>query len=149
MLAADIGALCRSPTCPLTILAMSLYNGALGGYAYYGPKAARDVFQLGPETGDLLFGVITVATGVGLSTLQWHSRSSLAPRVYKLMVAGICVIGHRRVRVDGVGETGNWQPFVCRLRMPPGWSLRLIRRQPPDLIPPSPTCPLLQACWAR
>ena len=63
MLAADVGALCRNPTCPLTILAMSLYNGALGGYAYYGPKAARDVFKLGPETGDLLFGVITVATG--------------------------------------------------------------------------------------
>jgi hypothetical protein len=63
VLAADLRALCRHPTCPLTMLAMALYNGALGGFAYFGPKAARDVFVLDPQAGDLLFGAITVATG--------------------------------------------------------------------------------------
>ena len=36
----------------------------LGAYAYMGPKAGRDVFSLAPEKADLIFGIMTVITGV-------------------------------------------------------------------------------------
>ncbi|PSC68467.1 putative sphingolipid transporter spinster-like protein 2 [Micractinium conductrix] len=67
-LAADCRQLARSPVALLTILALSVYNGALGCYAFYGPKAARDIFALPPQKADLLFGGVTVVTGV-LGTL--------------------------------------------------------------------------------
>ncbi len=37
------------------------YTGAL---AYLGPKAGRDVFSISGETADLVFGAVTVLTGV-------------------------------------------------------------------------------------
>ena len=57
--AADLGRLCSSRVCVLSIAALSLYNGALGCYSFYGPKAARDIFKLPGKTADLLFGGIT------------------------------------------------------------------------------------------
>lgn len=41
-----------------------LCTGVLGAYAYMGPKAGRDIFSLAPEKADLIFGVMTVITGV-------------------------------------------------------------------------------------
>ncbi|KAL4434613.1 hypothetical protein ABPG77_002736 [Micractinium sp. CCAP 211/92] len=64
LLAADCRLLARSPVAVLTILALSVYNGALGCYAFYGPKAARDIFHLPAQKADLLFGGVTVLTGV-------------------------------------------------------------------------------------
>ncbi len=56
----------------LTILALSVYNGALGCYAFYGPKAARDIFHLPAQKADLLFGGVTggcLLLGQGLEVL--------------------------------------------------------------------------------
>ena len=36
----------------------------IGALAYLGPKAGRDVFSISGETADLIFGAITVLTGV-------------------------------------------------------------------------------------
>jgi hypothetical protein len=36
----------------------------IGALAYLGPKAGRDVFGISGETADLVFGAVTVATGV-------------------------------------------------------------------------------------
>lgn len=80
-LLADCRALLASPVCLLAILALSVYNGALGCYAFYGPKAARDIFQLPPETADLLFGGITVATGVAGTLSGGLALDALGPSV--------------------------------------------------------------------
>ena len=50
--------------------AMLLMDGAapgaafIGALAYLGPKAGRDVFGISGETADLVFGAVTVVTGV-------------------------------------------------------------------------------------
>ena len=36
----------------------------LGAFAYYGPKAGREVFDLKAADADVLFGAVTVTTGV-------------------------------------------------------------------------------------
>ena len=36
----------------------------IGALAYLGPKAGRDVFSISGETADLVFGAVTVLTGV-------------------------------------------------------------------------------------
>lgn len=36
----------------------------IGAIAYLGPKAGRDVFGISGETADLVFGAVTVLTGV-------------------------------------------------------------------------------------
>ncbi len=38
--------------------------GVIGAYAYLGPKAGRDTFRIPGEAADLMFGGVTVATGV-------------------------------------------------------------------------------------
>lgn len=80
-LLADCRGLLASPVCLLVILALSVYNGALGCYAFYGPKAARDIFSLPPETADLLFGGITVATGVAGTLSGGVALDALGPSV--------------------------------------------------------------------
>lgn len=65
---ADCRELAASRVCISTMLALAAYNGSLGCYAFFGPKAARAIFDLPSETADLLFGGITVLTGV-LGTL--------------------------------------------------------------------------------
>lgn len=47
---------------------MTVYTAVLGAFAFYGPKAGRDVFNISPARADLTFGAITVLTGV-LGTL--------------------------------------------------------------------------------
>ena len=38
--------------------------GVLGAYAYLGPKAGREIFNLQSEQADVTFGAVTVLTGV-------------------------------------------------------------------------------------
>ena len=38
--------------------------GVLGAYAYLGPKAGREIFNLASEQADVTFGAVTVLTGV-------------------------------------------------------------------------------------
>lgn len=45
-------------------MALAWPAGVIGAYAYLGPKAGRDVFDLKPETADIAFGIVTVLTGV-------------------------------------------------------------------------------------
>jgi MFS transporter, Spinster family, sphingosine-1-phosphate transporter len=49
-------------------VAATVYTAVLGALAFYGPKAGRDIFGIAPETADLAFGAVTVATGT-LGTL--------------------------------------------------------------------------------
>lgn len=42
---------------------MTFYTAVLGTFAFYGPKAGREVFNIQPERADLTFGAITVLTG--------------------------------------------------------------------------------------
>mmetsp|Transcript_10894 Transcript_10894/g.32645 ORF Transcript_10894/g.32645 Transcript_10894/m.32645 type:complete len:526 (-) Transcript_10894:2458-4035(-) len=60
----DLAILFRHPVYVVTIGATAVYTGVLGAYAYMGPKAGRDIFSLAPEKADLIFGVMTVITGV-------------------------------------------------------------------------------------
>lgn len=78
LLAADCRLLARSPVAMLTILALSAYNGALGCYAFYGPKAARDLFSLPAKKADLLFGGVTGGQGGGRGTrvLRWAEQQA-------------------------------------------------------------------------
>ena len=41
-----------------------LVAGVLGAYAYLGPKAGREIFNLPSEQADVTFGAVTVLTGV-------------------------------------------------------------------------------------
>jgi MFS family permease len=41
-----------------------LYTAVLGVYAFWGPKAGKRIFDLAGETADLVFGGVTVITGV-------------------------------------------------------------------------------------
>ncbi|KAL4448931.1 hypothetical protein ABPG77_007648 [Micractinium sp. CCAP 211/92] len=65
---ADTGVLLRHPVYLWAVGGMTFYTAVLGGFAFYGPKAGRDVFNVAPERADLTFGAITVLTGV-LGTL--------------------------------------------------------------------------------
>ncbi|KAL4856758.1 putative sphingolipid transporter spinster 2 [Chlorella vulgaris] len=97
-LLADCKALAASPVCLATLLALSAYNGALGCYAFYGPKAARDIFQLAPQTADLLFGGITVLTGVLGTLCGGLALDAMGPSVHNALllctggVAAGCVL---------------------------------------------------------
>jgi hypothetical protein len=53
-----------------------LYTAVLGVYAFWGPKAGKAIYGLQGETADLVFGCVTVVTGVAGSligglTLDW------------------------------------------------------------------------------
>ncbi len=62
-----------------------MYTAVLGTFAFYGPKAGRDVFDIAPERADLTFGAITALTGA------WEGAGALAG----LVVGGAGVL-HRR-----------------------------------------------------
>lgn len=103
-LLADCKALAASPVCLATLLALSAYNGALGCYAFYGPKAARDIFQLAPQTADLLFGGITVLTGVLGTLCGGLALDAIGPSVHNALL--LCT---------GVRHTAAHPPLVlCR-----------------------------------
>jgi len=63
-----IGIILRLPALVFTMLALACLNGSLGGFSFYGPKAAKSIFHLKSSTADLLFGASTVFTGI-LGTL--------------------------------------------------------------------------------
>ncbi|GAB4820150.1 hypothetical protein N2152v2_007196 [Parachlorella kessleri] len=61
---ADLATLGRHSVYVLAVGGMTCYTAVLGTFAFYGPKAGRDVFEIEPEVADLAFGAITVLTGV-------------------------------------------------------------------------------------
>lgn len=60
----DLRQLAALPVVALAMLGAAMFNGALGGFSFYGPKAARALFSLDPGAADLLFGAVTVVMGV-------------------------------------------------------------------------------------
>eukprot|EP00890_Picochlorum_soloecismus_P002115 jgi/Picsp_1/2904/NSC_01129-R1_protein spinster homolog 1-like len=65
----DVVDLCRYPLFLFTTLGMTCYTAVIGSYAFYGPLAGKDAFHVEPKSADMLFGVITVITGI-LGTLS-------------------------------------------------------------------------------
>ena len=59
-----VGTIMRIPAVVCAMLALACFNGALGGFSFYGSKAAKNIFDLDSSTADLLFGGATVITGV-------------------------------------------------------------------------------------
>jgi len=64
----DVKDLCRYPLFLFTTLGMTCYTAVIGSYAFYGPQAGKDAFHVEPKAADMLFGGITVITGI-LGTL--------------------------------------------------------------------------------
>ncbi len=60
----DVGAVLSSSIWLCMGAAYALYEGALGTYAYFGPKAVVQLFGVAPETADVLFGGLTVLSGI-------------------------------------------------------------------------------------
>ncbi|KAI7845461.1 hypothetical protein COHA_001011 [Chlorella ohadii] len=71
-IASDVALLLRHPVYIWTVAGMTVYTAVLGAFAFYGPKAGRDVFAIAPERADITFGAITVLTGT-LGTLAGGS----------------------------------------------------------------------------
>ncbi|PRW32913.1 putative sphingolipid transporter spinster-like protein 2 [Chlorella sorokiniana] len=71
-IASDVALLLRHPVYVWTVAGMTVYTAVLGAFAFYGPKAGRDVFAIAPERADITFGAITVLTGT-LGTLAGGS----------------------------------------------------------------------------
>lgn len=78
--AADLALLVRHPVYLWTVAGQTVYAAVLGAFAFYGPKAGRDVFGIAPETADIAFGAITVLTGAwaGCGLCSPCRRCSLA-----------------------------------------------------------------------
>jgi MFS family permease len=64
----DMRQLLKAPVYMCVCASMACSTAVLGSLSFYGPQAAKDVFQMPPRTIDISFGGITVATGV-LGTL--------------------------------------------------------------------------------
>ncbi|KDD76841.1 major facilitator superfamily protein [Helicosporidium sp. ATCC 50920] len=58
------GTLLQLPVFLSVLVGMTGMTCVLGTFAYYGPKAAREVFQVPPERADLSFGAVTIVTGI-------------------------------------------------------------------------------------
>jgi hypothetical protein len=46
------------------VVAYTLYTAVLGVYAFWGPKAGKRIYHMSGETADLVFGGVTVITGI-------------------------------------------------------------------------------------
>jgi len=54
----------RHPVWVLMVAAYTMYCSVIGAYAFWGPKAGREMYGLKGTTADLYFGGVTVITGV-------------------------------------------------------------------------------------
>lgn len=67
-----------------------LLAGVLGAFAYLGPKAGREVFNLEPEKADLTFGAITVVTGVAGTLLGGVLLDAIGSTMpHALLICGV------------------------------------------------------------
>lgn len=67
----DLRTLCTLPVYVLVVAGMTGMTSVLGTFAYYGPKAGRELFGISPQRADLSFGAVTVATGAGRFGRRW------------------------------------------------------------------------------
>lgn len=54
----------RHRTFSLITAALTCYTGVIGSYAFFGPQAAKNMFDVSSETTDIAFSVMTVTTGI-------------------------------------------------------------------------------------
>ena len=64
----DVKYLLKSHVYSLVVAGMTCYTAVIGSYAFYGPQAGKDAFDVPPKKADVSFGIITVITGI-LGTL--------------------------------------------------------------------------------
>eukprot|EP00891_Asterochloris_glomerata_P005956 jgi/Astpho2/5956/Aster-02438 len=60
----DVKVMMSQPIFVLNLLAYCPVQGAFGAYTYWGPQAARELFNLQGDSVDLTFGVVTILTGI-------------------------------------------------------------------------------------
>lgn len=60
----DVVETCSHRVYLYTVASASIYTGVLGFYSYWGPKAGKALFGMQQESADLVFGALTVLTGV-------------------------------------------------------------------------------------
>jgi len=82
--------LCRFPVFLLNTLGGVMWTANVGALAFWGPKAARQLFNLGPEWVDLLFGALTAASSV-CGTLAGAAVSDLLGSTLRrsMLVCGV------------------------------------------------------------
>ena len=54
----------RHRTFSLVTAALTCYTGVIGSYAFFGPQAAKNMFDVSSEVTDVAFSVMTVTTGI-------------------------------------------------------------------------------------
>ena len=82
-----------------SILAIAMLNGSIGGFSFYGPKAAKEIFKLPAGAADTLFGIVTVIMGTigtmcGGVILDYYGanvRVSLVVCVIGLFLAAVAI----------------------------------------------------------
>jgi hypothetical protein len=83
------------PTWLATCGAYTLFTSVLGVFAFWGPKAGKRIFAMGDQSSDLVFGAVTVATGVLGSAGGGLALDLLGPtlRNASLLCATSCLVG--------------------------------------------------------
>ncbi|KAG7666643.1 putative sphingolipid transporter spinster-like protein 2 [Nannochloris sp. 'desiccata'] len=81
----------RLPALVLTMLALVCLNGSLGGFSFYGSKAAKSIFNLKSSTADLLFGGSTVITGIVGTLLGGMLLDLMGSNVKSALL--LCILG--------------------------------------------------------
>jgi hypothetical protein len=79
----------------VTCVAYTLYTAVLGVFAFWGPKAGRRIFGMESEASDLIFGAVTVLTGVLGSAGGGMALDGMGPslRNASLVCACSCLAG--------------------------------------------------------
>uniref|UniRef100_A0A061REG6 Mfs general substrate transporter n=1 Tax=Tetraselmis sp. GSL018 TaxID=582737 RepID=A0A061REG6_9CHLO len=84
---------CKHRVFVMNALGQTLWTATVGALAYWGPKAARELFGLGPEWVDLLFGGLTAVTSIA-GTLAGAALSDyLGSSLRRSMVVSGAVTG--------------------------------------------------------
>jgi MFS family permease len=72
----------------LTTLGMTCYTAVIGSYAFYGPQASKNVFNVSSETTDISFSVMTVLTGILGTFLGGHVLDVIGSSLRNGMLLG-------------------------------------------------------------
>jgi len=86
-----VGIILRLPAVVLTMLALACLNGSLGGFSFYGSKAAKSIFHLKSNTADLLFGGSTVFSGILGTVLGGVLLDLMGSNVKSALL--LCIVG--------------------------------------------------------
>ncbi|GFR52405.1 hypothetical protein Agub_g14975, partial [Astrephomene gubernaculifera] len=121
---ADVATVCRQRVWVAVCAAYTAYVAVLGVYAYWGPQAGRQLFfgpgsgsgsgSGGGENADMVFGGVTVLTGVLGSVAGGWALDSLGASLRSacLLSAGSCVAG-MAVLLVAFGAAGSFAGFMA------------------------------------